>query len=134
MGRTLHSCHGAFWRTVAGELIVAIARHLVVLTGSEDSLEREAVHAGRMRAGKSFSGTPQDRLRLGARESHRQTEVREARQVILATADGCGTNEIMRRWQLCKPVWRWQERFMREGVDGLRRDKTRGPGRGQGRA
>jgi transposase len=26
-------------------------------------------------------------------------------------------------------VWRWQERFMREGVDGLLRDKTRPPGR-----
>src|SRR5271166_1947552 len=25
-------------------------------------------------------------------------------------------------------VWRWQERFMREGVDGLLRDKTRPPG------
>jgi transposase len=26
-------------------------------------------------------------------------------------------------------VWRWQERFMREGVAGLTRDKTRPPGR-----
>jgi hypothetical protein len=26
-------------------------------------------------------------------------------------------------------VWRWQERFMREGVDGLLRDKTRRPGK-----
>src|SRR3546814_11399233 len=25
-------------------------------------------------------------------------------------------------------VWRWQERFMAEGVDGLLRDKTRPPG------
>jgi len=25
-------------------------------------------------------------------------------------------------------VWRWQERFMREGADGLLRDKTRPPG------
>jgi hypothetical protein len=24
-------------------------------------------------------------------------------------------------------VWRWQERFMRAGVDGLLRDKTRPP-------
>jgi homeodomain-containing protein len=26
-------------------------------------------------------------------------------------------------------VWRWQERFMREGLGGLLRDKTRPPGR-----
>jgi hypothetical protein len=36
----------------------------------------------------------------------------------------------MRRSELSKPVvWRWQERFMREGVDGLLRDKTRKPGK-----
>ena len=50
--------------------------------------------------------------------------------MIVATADGCGTSEIMRRSGLSKPVvWRWQERFMREGVDGLLRDKTRKPGK-----
>jgi homeodomain-containing protein len=26
-------------------------------------------------------------------------------------------------------VWRWQERFVREGVDGLLREKTRPPGK-----
>jgi hypothetical protein len=26
-------------------------------------------------------------------------------------------------------VWRWQERFMQEGVAGLTRDKTRKPGK-----
>jgi hypothetical protein len=39
-------------------------------------------------------------------------------------------NEIMRRAGLSKPVvWRWQERFMREGLEGLLRDKTRKPGK-----
>ena len=53
-----------------------------------------------------------------------QKHVARAR-VILATADGCGTMEIMRRSGLAKPgVWRWQERFMHEGVDRLLRDKT----------
>jgi transposase len=47
-------------------------------------------------------------------------------KIILATADGCGTAAIMRRSGKSKPcVWRWQERFMREGVPGLLRDKTR---------
>jgi Homeodomain-like domain len=51
-------------------------------------------------------------------------------QIILATADGCGTIEIMRRSGKAKPVvWRWQQRFMAEGVDGLLRDQTRKPGK-----
>ena len=50
--------------------------------------------------------------------------------IILATADGCGTAEIMRRSGKSKPVvWRWQARFMAEGVEGLTRDKTRRPGK-----
>jgi transposase len=37
-----------------------------------------------------------------------------------------GTVEIMRQTGKSKPaVWRWQERFMRDGVEGLLRDKTR---------
>ena len=50
--------------------------------------------------------------------------------IILATADGCGTAKIMRRSGKSKPVvWRWQARFMAEGVQGLTRDKTRRPGK-----
>ena len=38
--------------------------------------------------------------------------------------------EIMRRSGKSKPVvWRWQARFMAEGVEGLTRDKTRKPGK-----
>jgi transposase len=47
-------------------------------------------------------------------------------EIVLATADGYGTSEIMRRTGKSKPcVWRWQERFVEAGVDGLMRDKTR---------
>jgi len=47
-------------------------------------------------------------------------------EIVLATADGCGTVEIMRRAKTSKPtVWRWQARYPDEGVAGLRRDKTR---------
>lgn len=50
-------------------------------------------------------------------------------RVILATGGG-GTWEITRRPRLSKPVvWHCQERFMREGVDGLLRNKTRPPGK-----
>jgi hypothetical protein len=45
----------------------------------------------------------------------RQKHVWRAR-IILATAEGCGTAEIMRRAGVSKPcVWRWEERFIREG-------------------
>lgn len=47
-------------------------------------------------------------------------------EIVLATAEGHGTNEIMRCTAKSKPcVWRWQERYVEEGVDGLLRDKTR---------
>jgi transposase len=51
-------------------------------------------------------------------------------EIVLATADGQGTNAVMKRTGKSKPcVWRWQERYIDEGVDGLLRDKTRPPGK-----
>jgi len=76
--------------------------------------------------------TSEDRLRLEAVVADRNAPQKHVwrANIILATADGCGTGEIMRRSGRSKPVvWRWQERFMREGVDGLLRDKTRLPGK-----
>ena len=76
--------------------------------------------------------TPTDRRRLEAIVRDRgapQKHVWRA-NIILATADGCGTAEIMRRSGKSKPVvWRWQARFMTEGIAGLTRDKTRKPGK-----
>ena len=47
-------------------------------------------------------------------------------EIILLSADGVGTVEIMRQTGKSKTcVWRWQERFATEGVEGLLRDKTR---------
>src|SRR4051812_37246068 len=48
-------------------------------------------------------------------------------EIVLATADGLGTNAIiMRRTGKSKRcVWRWQERYIEDGVAGLLRDKTR---------
>jgi|SRR5579862_334035 len=69
-----------------------------------------------------------DRARLEAVAANRnspQKHVWRAR-IVLLTADGLGTVEIMRRTGKSKTcVWRWQERFMAAGVDGLLRDKTR---------
>jgi hypothetical protein len=43
-------------------------------------------------------------------------------RIVLATAEGCGTNAIMRVTGKSKPcVWCWQERYIAEGVGGLAR-------------
>ena len=85
-----------------------------------------------MRAGITVKVTPDDRRRLEAIVSDRNAPQKHVwrAKIILATADGCRTSEIMRRSGKAKPVvWRWQARFMAEGVEGLTRDKTRKPGK-----
>src|SRR4030081_2125580 len=84
-----------------------------------------------MRAGIIVNVTRADRHRLEAIVSDRSAPQKHVwrTNIILATAEGCGTAEIMRRSGKSKPmVWRWQARFMAEGVEGLTRDKTRKPG------
>ncbi|MDE2793168.1 MAG: IS630 family transposase [Paracoccaceae bacterium] len=50
--------------------------------------------------------------------------------IILELGAGCGLVETMRRTGMSKPtVWRWWDRFLAEGVDGLLHDATRPPGR-----
>src|SRR5881396_868855 len=85
-----------------------------------------------MRAGIVVNVTRADRLRLEAIVADRSAPQKHVwrAKVIVATADGCGTAEIMRRSGKSKPVvWTWQARFMAEGVAGLTRDKTRKPGK-----
>src|SRR6266496_5726672 len=82
----------------------------------------------RMRTGIIVDVNATDRARLEgivvARNSP-QKHVWRAR-IVLLTAEGLATNEIMWRTGKSKTcLWRWQERFMHEGVDGLLRDKTR---------
>jgi transposase len=81
-----------------------------------------------MRTGISITVRAVDRERLlaiRARRNSPQKHVWRA-NIILLTAEGLGTTEIMRRAGVAKTaVWRWQERFMLAGVDGLLRDKTR---------
>ena len=69
-----------------------------------------------------------NRARLEAIINDRNTKAKTIwrANIVLATADGHGTNEIMRRTGVSKPaVWRWQERYIEEGIEGLLRDKTR---------
>jgi transposase len=75
---------------------------------------------------------PGDRERLETVLADRNSPHKHVWQVriILDTAEGCGTTEVMRRAGVSKPcLWRWQRRFMEAGVDGLLHDKTRQPGK-----
>jgi len=72
--------------------------------------------------------SPSERTRLETivRDRNSSAKAMWRARIVLATADGHGTNEIMRRTGKSKPtVWRWQERYIEAGVDGLVRDKTR---------
>ncbi|MFK5598214.1 helix-turn-helix domain-containing protein [Methylobacterium sp. HMF5984] len=81
-----------------------------------------------MRSGISFTLSTSDRLRLEARVADRNTPQKHVwrARIVLLSADGLGTHAIMRAAGVSKTVvWRWQDRFSQEGVDGLLRDKTR---------
>ncbi|MFS8053032.1 IS630 family transposase [Rhizobium sp. BR 317] len=84
-----------------------------------------------MRTGITFEVSAADRVRLNAivsAGSSPQKHVWRAK-IILMSDEGLGTTAIMEATAKSKTcVWRWQERFMTEGVDGLLRDKSRPPG------
>ena len=83
-----------------------------------------------MRTGIRIEVTASDKARLETIVSARgspQKHVWRAR-IILLTDQGLGTLAIMAAAGKSKTcVWRWQERFMAEGIDGLLRDKTPPP-------
>ena len=85
-----------------------------------------------MRTGITFSLSSTDRQRLrdiATAPRSPQKHVWRAR-IILLSDEGLGTSAIMEATGKSKTcVWRWQERFMQEGVDGLLHDKTRPPGK-----
>ena len=84
--------------------------------------------SARMRIGIVIDLTSADRERLERISKDRNAAQKHVwrAEIVLLSADGVGTSEIMRRTGTSKTcVWRWQERFMQEGVEGLLRDKTR---------
>ena len=81
-----------------------------------------------MRAGRLLCVSSADIRRLKTLVQDRNTAQKHVwrAEIVLLTAGGVGTNAIMRRTAKSKTcVWRWQERFIEEGFDGLLRDKTR---------
>src|SRR5476649_1992488 len=81
----------------------------------------------RMRTGISITLKPVDRRRLKVLTRDRNAPHKHVwrAEIVLLSADGVGTNEIMRRTGKSKTcVWRWQEHFMQAGYDSLLHDKT----------
>ena len=61
--------------------------------------------------------------------TERRKHIERAR-VVLASIGGGPVQQIAAQIGISRPmVWRWQQRFAEEGVDGLLRDKTRKPGK-----
>src|SRR6202051_1681402 len=88
--------------------------------------------SGWMRKGIEVRLGPGDRERLEAvigSGNSPQKHVWRARIVLLSAA-GLGTRAIQRQTGKGKPtIWRWQARFMAEGVEGLLHEATRPPGK-----
>ncbi|MEO9130877.1 MAG: helix-turn-helix domain-containing protein, partial [Sphingomonas sp.] len=85
-----------------------------------------------MREGISFILSSADRQQLNAITAAPQSPQKHVwrARIVLLSGDGEGTSTIMSQTSKSKTcVWRWQERFMHEGVDGLLRDKSRPPGK-----
>ena len=81
-----------------------------------------------MRPGITISLSSAERRRLEVLVRDRNTAQKHVwrAEIVLLSATGLGTNEIMRRTGKSKTcVWRWQERFAEAGYAGLLRDKTR---------
>ncbi|HVP98783.1 MAG TPA: helix-turn-helix domain-containing protein, partial [Roseiarcus sp.] len=71
-----------------------------------------------MRAGKSLSVSSADIRRLKALVQDCNAPQKHVwrGEIVLLTAEGVGTNAIMRETGKSKTcVWRWQERFIEEG-------------------
>jgi transposase len=85
-----------------------------------------------MRRGVSISVSAAVRRCLEAIVADRNTPQKHVwrARIILLTAAGLGTNGIMAATGKSKTtVWRWQERFIAAGVEGLLQDRTRPPGK-----
>jgi transposase len=74
----------------------------------------------------------EDRERLLAVASDRRRPLKhvERARIILLSAERLPVLQVAHQAGVSRPaVWRWQQRYGEEGIDGLLRDKTRKPGR-----
>lgn len=76
--------------------------------------------------------TRKERAELEALASNGNTAQKIARRarIVLLTADGLSVNAIMRAAGASKTsVWNWPKRFLEAGIDGLKKDRTKKPGK-----
>jgi transposase len=76
--------------------------------------------------------TRKERAELSALASNGNTAQKIAKRarIVLLTADGWSVNAIMREANASKTsVWNWPKRFLEAGVDGLKKDKSKKPGK-----
>jgi transposase len=76
------------------------------------------------------SASDRKQLEAIAADRNRHRKHVERARVVLASAQGGSVQQIAEQVGVSRPmVWRWQQRFAEQGVDGLLRDKTRKPGK-----
>ena len=76
--------------------------------------------------------TADDRQRLAAIIGDRSRPLKHVQRarIVLYSGDRLPVIEVARRAGASRPaVWRWQQRYAEEGLEGLLRDKTRPPGK-----
>lgn len=76
--------------------------------------------------------TRKARVELEALASNGNTAQKIAKRarIVLLTADGLSVNAIMREANASKTsVWNWPKRYLEAGIDGLKRDKSKKPGK-----
>ncbi len=101
------------------------------LTHSSDSQSAVAVRVWRMAQTVCVLVSVRKRqLKAIVANRNCQRKHIERARVILASAERGPVQQIAAQLGVSRPmVWRWQQRFAEEGVDGLLRDKTRKPGK-----
>ena len=74
----------------------------------------------------------EERLQLAAviGDRNRPHKHMQRVRIVLHSSDRLPVLDVARRSGVSRPaVWRWQQRYAEQGIDGLLRDKTRKPGR-----
>src|ERR687898_598147 len=88
--------------------------------------------SGRMAQTSCVILSPDDRERLAAIIADRNRPLKHVQRarIILHSDERLSVLEVAKRAGVSRPaVWRWQQRYAEESVEGLLRDKTRPPGK-----
>ena len=77
-----------------------------------------------------LSAVEREQLAAIVADRNRPRKHVERARIVLASADRVSAQQVAHRIGVSRPtVWRWQQRFAENGVEGLLRDKTRKPGK-----